>query len=111
MEFPRITRIISILTMINSMFKLQKKKGLDVRDYGDIQHHSDTTDTTGDISNMFHLSDVANCTNRLSKQIQQVLRDGRQALTIGGDHSLGIGTIDGHVKVAKKKGKETDRIS
>lgn len=48
---------------------------------------------------MSELGHVASCTNRLSEQIRQVLRDGRQALTIGGDHSLSIGTIDGHVKV------------
>jgi len=40
--------------------------------------------------------------SNLSEQIRQVLRDGRQVLTIGGDHSLSIGTIDGHVKVQKR---------
>ncbi|XP_067213859.1 arginase, hepatic isoform X4 [Linepithema humile] len=68
---------------------------LDVRDYGDIVY--DAKDIN-DISNMSELGHVASCTSRLSEQIRQVLRDGRQALTIGGDHSLSIGTIDGHVK-------------
>lgn len=48
---------------------------------------------------MSHLGDVAACTNRLSESVQKVLKDGRRVLTLGGDHSLGIGTIDGHVKV------------
>lgn len=48
---------------------------------------------------MTHLGDVAGCTSKLSEQFQQVLKKDRRVLTIGGDHSLGIGTIDGHVKV------------
>lgn len=52
---------------------------------------------------MSYLGHVASCTSRLSEQIRQVLQDDRQALTIGGDHSLSIGTIDGHVKVENEK--------
>lgn len=71
-------------------------KELDVQDYGDIVYDAKNIN---DISNMSQLGHVASCTSRLSGQIRQVLRDGRQALTIGGDHSLSVGTIDGHVKV------------
>lgn len=67
-----------------------------MRDYGNVLY--DANDMN-DIKNMSHLGHVASCMSNLSEQIRQVLRDGRQALTIGGDHSLGIGTIDGHVKV------------
>jgi arginase len=48
---------------------------------------------------MSHLGHVAGCTQRLSEMLQRVLQDGRNVLTIGGDHSIGIGSIDGHVKV------------
>ncbi|KAG5340110.1 ARGI protein, partial [Acromyrmex heyeri] len=68
---------------------------LDVRDYGDVHYNMNNMN---DIKNMSHLGHVASCMNNLSEQIRQVLRDGRQVLTIGGDHSLSIGTIDGHVK-------------
>ncbi|KAL0102917.1 hypothetical protein PUN28_018305 [Cardiocondyla obscurior] len=68
---------------------------LDVRDYGDVLYNPDNIN---DIKNMSHLNHVASCTSSLSEQVQQVLRDGRQALIIGGDHSLSIGSIDGHVK-------------
>lgn len=68
---------------------------LDVRDYGDVHYN---INNMNDIKNMSHLGHVASCMNNLSEQIRQVLRDGRQVLTIGGDHSLSIGTIDGHVK-------------
>lgn len=65
-------------------------------DYGDIKYEPEYK---CNISNMSHLGDVAACTNRLSESVQKVLKDGRRVLTLGGDHSLGIGTIDGHVKV------------
>lgn len=52
---------------------------------------------------MTHLGDVAACTRLLSEQVQQILKDGRCVVTLGGDHSVGIGTIDGHVKVCFKK--------
>nr|XP_050844355.1 arginase-2, mitochondrial isoform X2 [Vespula vulgaris] len=72
--------------------------GLDVRDYGDIIYEAQGT---GNVNNMTHLGDVAACTKLLSEQVQQILQDGRCVLTLGGDHSLGIGTIDGHVQAMK----------
>lgn len=30
--------------------------------------------------------------------VQRVLSEGRVCLSLGGDHSLGVGTIDGHVQ-------------
>lgn len=75
-------------------------KELDVQDYGDVLYDANNI---SDVNNMSHLGYIASCTSRLSEQVRQVLRDGRQALTIGGDHSLSIGTIDGHVKVFNSK--------
>ncbi|XP_039311664.1 arginase, hepatic isoform X4 [Solenopsis invicta] len=68
---------------------------LDVLDYGDVSYNANSIN---DVKNMSHLGHVASCMNSLSERIRQVLRDNRQILTIGGDHSLSIGTIDGHVK-------------
>ena len=70
-----------------------------MRDYGDVHYN---INNMNDVKNMSHLDHVASCMSNLSEQIRQVLRDGRQALIIGGDHSLSIGTIDGHVKVQKR---------
>lgn len=71
-----------------------------MKDYGNISYKAKNIDG---INNMSHLGDVAGCTNCLSEQIQQILKEDRRVLTIGGDHSVGIGTIDGHVKVQYKK--------
>lgn len=67
-----------------------------MRDYGDVSYDEEII---RGVNNMSHLSDVANCTSRLSDHVRQILQDGRQVVTIGGDHSVVIGTIDGHIKV------------
>ena len=35
---------------------------------------------------------------QVSDSVSEILKEDRMCLTIGGDHSCGIGTIDGHVK-------------
>ncbi|XP_017883878.1 arginase-2, mitochondrial isoform X2 [Ceratina calcarata] len=72
--------------------------GLDVKDYGDISYEVKHVDG---VNNMSYLGDFAGCTSCLSEQVQKVLKEGRRVLTIGGDHSLGVGSIDGHVKEKK----------
>lgn len=69
-----------------------------MRDYGDVTYDEENI---RDVSNMSHLSHVASCTSRLSDHVRQVIQDDRQVVTIGGDHSVVIGTIDGHIKVKK----------
>nr|CAD7458491.1 unnamed protein product [Timema tahoe] len=36
--------------------------------------------------------------SQVSEKVQDVMKDGRVCVTLGGDHSLSIGTVDGHVK-------------
>lgn len=70
---------------------------MEVQDYGNIKYEpSDIS-----VDNMAHLDHVAGCTQKLSEKVQQVFQDNRNVLTVGGDHSIGIGSIDGHVKVKK----------
>ncbi|XP_013167300.1 PREDICTED: arginase-1 isoform X3 [Papilio xuthus] len=76
---------------------LQTIDGLDVKDYGDID--TTTTEAEVKVDNMSHLSQVSACNKKLSERVSQVLKDGRVAITIGGDHSIGVGTVDGHYKV------------
>ncbi|XP_031835936.1 arginase [Nomia melanderi] len=92
---PQVIRAAGLLQELESL-------GLDVKDYGNVSY--ETKDVRDGVSNMSHLGDVAGCTNCLSEQVQKILNDGRRVLTIGGDHSVGIGTIDGHVKVKKDVG-------
>lgn len=34
----------------------------------------------------------------LAERVSQVLHDGRLCITLGGDHSLGLGSVDGHLR-------------
>lgn len=45
-----------------------------------------------------NLSVGAAC-HKLSEAVKKVLLDGRKCITLGGDHSLGIGTVHGHAQV------------
>lgn len=81
--------------MYNNLFNYFST-GLDVKDYGNVSYK---TEPIPGVDNMIHLSEVAGCTSRVSEMVQQALKDQRTVVTLGGDHSVGIGTIDGHVKV------------
>lgn len=65
--------------------------GLDVKDYGDIETGG-TADTVN-VENMNNLQLVSVCNKNLSQRVSQVLQDGRVAVTIGGDHSIGVGKL------------------
>ncbi|XP_046431167.1 arginase, hepatic isoform X1 [Neodiprion virginianus] len=71
--------------------------GIDIKDYGDLSYEVEDVA----VKNMTHLGHFAGCTKCLSEKVEQILNDGRQVLTLGGDHSLGVGSIDAHVKVKK----------
>lgn len=78
------------------MQELTDIAGLDVRDYGDIET---ICNDVVEVDNMAHLSMVSACNRKLSEKVSQVLKDERVAVTIGGDHSIGVGTVDGHYNV------------
>jgi len=48
------------------------------------------------------LPDLAFCTRQLSDNVKKMLEEGRTALTLGGDHSIALGTVDGHIRAKKK---------
>ncbi|XP_047538614.1 arginase, hepatic isoform X1 [Vanessa atalanta] len=77
--------------------RLKEIDGIDVKDYGDIDIPS--CNEPVNVDNMAHLSLVSACNKNLSNKVSQVLKDGRVAVTIGGDHSIGVGTVDGHYRV------------
>ncbi|XP_058820906.1 arginase, hepatic-like [Topomyia yanbarensis] len=70
---------------------------LNIRDYGDI--HYEALNLSGrQTVNMRMLEHVASCTKHLSEKVVQVLNDDRLCVTLGGDHAIAIGSIDGHLK-------------
>lgn len=71
------------------MVHINNVGGLDVKDYGDIEISGGRE--TVKVDNMAHLPLVSECNRKLSERVSQVLKDDRIAVTIGGDHSIGVG--------------------
>lgn len=46
---------------------------------------------------------VSAVTERLSQQVYEHAREGRLVLTLGGDHSIGIGTVSGTAKAVRER--------
>lgn len=68
-----------------------------MRDYGDIREEgAGSPEDIGPAGELQH-SSVLEYNRRLSAAVTRVLNDGRVCVTLGGDHSIAIGTINGHV--------------
>nr|XP_029729328.1 arginase, hepatic-like [Aedes albopictus] len=81
--------------LLDSIQEISNK--LDIRDYGDIQYEA--LNLQGRLAtNMKQLEHVASCTKLLSQRVTRVLNEDRLCLTLGGDHAIAIGSIDGHLK-------------
>ncbi|GIY31589.1 arginase-1 [Caerostris darwini] len=75
------------------LIKQLQKLDLDVKDYGNLlfENYSDS-------SNNESLA-VGSACHKVSNNVKNILLDGRKCVTIGGDHSLGMGTVHGHAQV------------
>ncbi|XP_063700620.1 arginase-1 [Culicoides brevitarsis] len=74
----------------------EQTKLLEVKDYGDISY--EPININSGVRNLKNLPDVAGMNKSLSDKVYQILSEGRVCLTLGGDHSMGIGTVDGHLR-------------
>ncbi|XP_078504985.1 arginase-1 [Lissotriton helveticus] len=74
-----------------------RKLGNDVKDYGDL--HFDDVENDVPFENVKNPRTVGLANEKLAKTVTEVKRNGRICLTVGGDHSLAVGTIAGHAKV------------
>nr|XP_042896749.1 arginase, hepatic isoform X2 [Parasteatoda tepidariorum] len=73
--------------------------GVNVKDFGNIQFDQvadKSTETFGILK--FPLTVGAAC-KKVSNAVKEVLQENRICVTIGGDHSLGLGTIHGHSEI------------
>lgn len=68
----------------------------DIVDYGDIPLGADSTEPAP--PNMLNYHAVLNTMRIVSDRVCEVLHDGRLCVTLGGDHSIGFGTVDGHLR-------------
>ncbi|XP_026323390.1 arginase, hepatic isoform X2 [Hyposmocoma kahamanoa] len=78
--------------------QLREIDHLDVKDYGDVEIQVSPKEMNVKITNMRNLPHVSACTRALSEKVSEVLNDDRIVITLGGDHSISIGSVDGHYK-------------
>ncbi|EEH44348.1 arginase [Paracoccidioides brasiliensis Pb18] len=70
----------------------------EVHNYGDIVPVSDP-----DFRGMKRPLSVSAVTEKLSQQVYEHARDGKFVLTLGGDHSIAIGTVSGTAKAMRER--------
>jgi len=70
---------------------------MDVVDYGDVKYEVNKTICDA-IPNMRDYEHMVPCAQEVSKRVANIIRDGRICLTLGGDHSIGVATVDGHIQ-------------
>jgi len=68
--------------------------GYDVVDYGDLYIPTPNKNVSENIK-LRHLKEVKAVNEELAKAVSNIIKDGRYPLVLGGDHSIGIGTIAG----------------
>lgn len=76
---------------------------LEIKDYGDVSYQIPKNLKGEHVPNMKSYAHVAACNYEVSKAVEKIIKDGRICVTLGGDHSLGVGTVDGHIQA---KGEE-----
>ncbi|KAK2820167.1 hypothetical protein Q5P01_023126 [Channa striata] len=71
-----------------------EQQGCAVKDYGNLTFEE--LDHDEPVGRVKRVRAVGSANQRLSKAVQDVKKDGHTAVVLGGDHSLGIGSIHGH---------------
>jgi len=71
--------------------------GYRVHDYGDIQFQQFQDDPPS--CNIKNPRTIGEATRKISETVMNVISSGQTCLSLGGDHSLSIGTVHGHLQV------------
>nr|CAD7408817.1 unnamed protein product [Timema poppensis] len=83
--------------MTSALANYTTKAGIDVKDWGDVNCLG-VSSLPHDTFKIHSLEAVAAWTKEVSITVQNILNEGRVSVTLGGDHSISIGTIDAHMK-------------
>jgi arginase len=94
---PSAVRIAGIAAKLTAL-------GYDITDEGDIPVRTQETQEEG-ATNLKFLAEITQNTGILAERVQAVLDDNRFPLVIGGDHSMGIGSVAGAAAHCRKHGK------
>lgn len=70
---------------------------IDIKDYGDV-HYELTKSKGRKINNLKELDHVSAVNKALADKVEEIMKDNRMPIMLGGDHSLAIGSISGVVR-------------
>lgn len=62
---------------------------MDIKDYGDVVYSLPDKGCEHSVPNMLNYPHIPACNFELSKMTEQIIKEGRICLTLGGDHSMG----------------------
>ncbi|KAF5287956.1 hypothetical protein FQA39_LY15594 [Lamprigera yunnana] len=88
---PKILRDHGLIESLKEI-----SNNIDVVDYGDVSYTPDST--IKEVPNMKQYVHLVPCVREASKCVSQIIQTGRICLTLGGDHAIGLATVDGHIK-------------
>lgn len=88
----------------NGLIKILKENKFKIKDYGDLNFEKTSKILKNTHSKIKNLSSFLSAVKQLSDQVHRMTKENDVCLTIGGDHSLGFGTIHGHRRTTNKLG-------
>uniref|UniRef100_A0A1B6CW41 Arginase n=2 Tax=Clastoptera arizonana TaxID=38151 RepID=A0A1B6CW41_9HEMI len=79
------------------------KLGHNVKDYGNILYEKteNSSNSFPMANSMINLEEIAACNHKLSDKVYEILEVGSKVITLGGDHSVVVGSADGHIRSKK----------
>src|SRR5262249_29765607 len=83
--------------------------GYDVKDAGNLEVPMRETHSPGNHHSKY-LNEIAASCKRQAHAVSEALRAGSMPLVLGGDHSIGIGTVAGVADFYRRKGKKIGLI-
>ncbi|XP_022906717.2 arginase-1-like [Onthophagus taurus] len=104
-----VSKAPQVLREAGLIQKLKEDCNVSVKDYGAIGFDGNIKSSSKKLpENMLNYERVVGYNKNLSEIVQKVINDGRICLTLGGDHSIGLGSVSGHCKA--KGGENTALI-
>ncbi|KAJ8981226.1 hypothetical protein NQ317_004170 [Molorchus minor] len=86
--------------LIEQLASIHRK--VNIKDYGNVTYEVNK-EIDKHVPNMREYAHIACCNHELSKSVEGIIKEGRICLTLGGDHSIGVGTVDGHIKAKNEE--------
>lgn len=93
---PKALRDSGLIDEIKSV-----SPSIDVKDYGDVHYEIMKKSNGRTINNLKYLEHVAACNKALAEKVEEITKENRFPIVLGGDHSIASGSITGLLKTTQ----------